>query len=643
MPEIINKVTLGITSGAAREFAIKGDLVEAPISDFAAQIRVGEASYDTRQGAGYVVLETLHGGGGLLEGKSRSDIGRWAWNTGCYTGINGQLLRPLNTVTGSGVNSSGGYATDIRARSGWSGNDPLAGAVNALPLMPVGKVLYQLDTAVEDTSWTGVVTGTNGIGAPTVFFPQTGADKGNTIWAVHTYGSVYTRKTGTTWTEQASLPTSVTSIIGFGDFLLMNDLGNIKYSADGINPVLDTGGVDPDIIAYTDPFASFLGIWRSPWGDAAPYLLIAGRVYVLHFTARKLFEVPLPISGIQTVTGFEEGMVLSNGRETYFVSLGDSMVMRQANIFPDQGAPSGEDWYVHALCTSPAGVVYAQLFSPAASKSWVFEWNGLGWNPWGRPQTCTAPQGILALDLSQKLAIGGLATPQPIVWHFGTTQAYQVKGASKVRSPYSDSSFTYDSTAAYVETEWMDMGFNELRGAMFEIWYGNNMPSGGTLAVSYALDGSTSFTNLGTITDATDPPRLRFSTPDASGAIPGTEFRRIKFRFTPAGANVNALPLTIVYRKKPLLRWGFSFTIDVSHMRGHPSEYSGWGASITWDNVADFIKTLWNSKTQLYFSVADRETTRVNISNLSYHEQEIRSTIRRGHILVQLEEAVDGG
>lgn len=47
-----NSVTLG-----GVEYYVRGPVIAQPVSDFAANIRIGEESYDSRQGAGFNIFE----------------------------------------------------------------------------------------------------------------------------------------------------------------------------------------------------------------------------------------------------------------------------------------------------------------------------------------------------------------------------------------------------------------------------------------------------------------------------------------------------------------------------------------------------------------------------------------------------------
>ena len=647
MSETLNTLTLGVDLASARTFRVRGPVNEGPISDFAAQVRLGEPTYDARQGAGYVVFDTLHGGGGILEGKVREDLGRWAWNTGVYTGVQGIATRALLTQQGTVPAFSGGWAGRgvLRALQ----VQLMAGSLPAWhTLRALGNKLIEING--PGLGWTDVTPGgTVAFYPPTSFIPSTGGSAGSPMVVVCNASTVWTETSlvGPAWATTISLPGGTTprGVLGYGDLvlILLND-GRVIYSTDGANFVTDSGGSNADVVWYLPGGAAeWLGVFRAPWGDAAPYIIWGGTIWVGHFHARKFFPLPTPLTNIMAFAPFEDGFVITNGHTVLQIILsGDQSLVREMPIFPAQGAPPGENWQVAALSESSDGRLYAQLTK--GDLGWIWEWNGIGWHPYGVSVTI----GARAEGLASRDRAAPFSRPidqQNFIWQFGTNGAWQVRGPTNARNPLTDTSYTYDTTPVYMETPWWDMGFNELRGALFEIWYGGILPTGGSILVGYALDGAASFTTLGVITTSTDPPRLRWSTPDADGAIAGTEFRRIKFRWAPqhsGGVSPNLLPMTVVYRKKPLQRMGFTATIDAAHMISHPEDLTGWGGSITMEQIMDYLRTLWSNQPQLYFKFADRTPTRVNLITYTGIHQEIRSTVRRGRIPIQLEEAVDG-
>ena len=80
------------------EYHVRGPVIAQPVSDFAANVRIGEPSYETRQGAGYAVFETWEGGPGIQNGLIRQDLARIADTTGVDTRFSRQATAPLATV-----------------------------------------------------------------------------------------------------------------------------------------------------------------------------------------------------------------------------------------------------------------------------------------------------------------------------------------------------------------------------------------------------------------------------------------------------------------------------------------------------------------------------------------------------------------
>lgn len=639
MPETPNKITLGAAPATAREFFVRGPVIEAPISDFAAQVRLGEPSYEARQGAGYIVIETLHGGPGVLEGNVREDAGRYAWNTGLDTRIPDQVTRPPRSAEDVGA------AHGVGALRGWNRGLHFTSGPGDTMAVKGGAGLFVLNP-VTASSWVDQSPSANAVFIPTTVIPGEGVFAASPLLVVSDGADVFFTIGDFSWAS-LTLPAgaSARSVLGISDTLLVHlDDRRVIYYTSPPDFVVDSGAVNADVLWRLPP-GEFMGAFRSPWGNAAPYFITdgSGDIYVCHVEARVFEKVPLPIGGVTSWAPFEDGFVVSNGVQIIqiIVNAGQFLI-REMPVFPGQGAPPGENWRVSGLVASLDGHMYAQLSK--GTQGWIWEWNGSAWHPFGIAQTVGAASGIVVTD---KSASAPGADAQTLAWQFGDTSAFRVKGPSNSRNPLADSAMEYETAGGdYAETPWMDMGFRELLGAMFEVWHGSTTVDGtNTVSVEYALDGSTIFIPLGTFDGTQNPIRLRFSTPDASGAIPGTEFRRIKFRFIPIGgsASPNCLPMTLVFRKKPLLRMGFSFTIDIAHMQSHPDGVAGWDATITVEDVADYLRDLFNTKPQLYFSAADRTTTRAGIATYNIMLQEIRSGQRVSpRCTMQLEEIVDG-
>ena len=652
MTEIVDSITLGVTSGSARTFLVKDNKPrEAPVSDFAAQVRIGEPTYDNRQGAGFGIIETLHLGGGVLNSRTRTDLSRWAWNTGVDTRLQGYGLLPpavvSQTVTGTvasvGTTEAGSHYATVRG----DGN-------SAVVMVVIGDGLATLTptgTAIVAATPTGAPTLATWY-KPVVMSP---VSSGTTRWYVSNASKLYYSATPAPavgdWT-QFTMPASRTpnAIAEFDQRLIIQcDNGQFIWSSNGTSFITDSGGSDPDIIAWGPLGLQWLGNYFSPWGEAAPYYVdLTGQVYILHFDARRLVPAfRLAVRGCWCP--YQGGFVAAGGsRVTQYLINGGQISLRDIPIWPDEGAIAGETWKVVSLMATQDDRLYAQL--QKSSSIWIWEFNGTAWNPYGQAYTDTdqIASSIFAYNDNDTWASGD----QLVVWSFAhdvvapATLAHKITGPSNARNPLVDTSYAYDTSGTpYVETGKMDMGFRELSGVILEIWHGSSTLSASkTVRVDYELNGSASWTTLGTLSTQS-PLRLRFGTADASGAIPGIEFRTIAFRFYPVGTSTttpNILPMTLVFRKKGLLRLGFTYTIDASRMIENPALVTGWGATITWENIMDYLRTLWGTHTLLYLLEPDRTSTRVSIATYTGLKENIRANDRNGEVQIQFEEPVDG-
>ena len=668
MTEQLHTILLGTSSGAARQFIIEGPSRESPISDFSAQIRIGEPSYETRQGAGFGVIETWHLGGGILEGVTREHLGRWAKNTGVDTRIPGYALRPPEritcTVTGSPRGSISPYAgshSPVLRGSATTGSPRFhftpGQDIAYLSFISGTEIVIATPTGAAAAYWYGLVALQANDGTERTY---------GSNGAVLYYTSSELPGVGD-WTAFTMPAGRTPCAIGYyGDKLLIHlDNNSVIWSANGTTFVPDSGGSNPDIICYLPAGSQFLGCYEAPWGEAAPYFLSpSGRIYIVNFYTRQAIpSITLPVSDCWCA--YQSGFIVGGGGRVLQVIInGGQISTREMPLFPEQGAVRNATVGPAIVCLNVTSDdrIYAGVTGLGAdSDGQVWEWNGSAWNPYGIITSSYMPHVIISYNNHGNMLGFSTSTShdQTFVWSIGyaTTAltAYKFNGPQSDRNPLADSAYLYEPSAAvYVETPWLDMGFRELDGVMLEIWCGStNLNSTKKVQVEYALDGSTSFSNPDGTGSANylstqDPLRVRFGTADASGAIPGIEFRRIKFRFTPVGSETvspNMLPLTLVFRKRGLLRMGYQYTVDANRMMDYvntSNALTGWSATLTWETIFDFMRTLWASNTLLYLSEPGRTTTRVGIATYNGTKTHLQTDRQRGTITIQLEEPVDG-
>lgn len=651
-----NSVTLG-----AVEYYVRGPVIAQPVSDFAASIRIGEESYDARQGAGFNVFEDFSGGPGIMQGLSREDLTRFSRTTGADSRLSRQLLLPLKATAGTGLAGGTGYVMARRRRIAMefeqcgaavrcvalSGTHAYSVAPNDAAWFDMGEP--KAGKLIEDMEAYLPVEGVLGQSALTrlfLFCLDTTAAPNNRGVCLASPGSdppelgpmteSFPSITGIAFDNKLLIQAGAAFDIGGGAWVYA---GKVYATLDGATLVKDSGGVQPDPIWKLPPtqHGRFLGPAKAPWGELAPYYM-ANQLYVCDFFARRTYLIPLPMADIRCGTVWQDGLVLSDGLHIIQYVPGEPGVIRPIDIVRDQGFLRGETWWVDAL-SGDGEQLLAHLTD--GTSMWVWEYSGATWHPIGKKQT-GVPMGTLLTDTSK--SNWGLAPPQKRLWQFSRTPtAYYIDWPAGSDNPLVGTAHFENDAGGYVlETPWLDGGFRELAGAAFQLWSAGQYPSGTSCKVEYAVDGNEStYYALGTFTTQT---HFNFNH-NASGSVAGTVvagqvFTTIKFRFTLYGKATddtitpNPLPMTFVFRKKPGLRMAYLFTIDAAR-------------NILEGVVADFptlhaaLKTLWNTKTLVTFSYADVTATRVDIVSMPTSEQEIRTAQRTGRITIQVMEPVD--
>ena len=652
-------------------YHIRGQVVAQPVSDFAANIRIGEESYDARQGAGFNVFEDFSGGPGILRGLSREDLARFALTTGVDTRIPRQMTLPFKATAGTGL--AGGTGNVFARRRHTAMHWEVMGAAVRLVFLsgthlysttPIAAAWFdegepESGVVIEDMDQYLPVEGTLGqSGVARIFVClQDLTAQPNNVGVGHFSPDGVSGTTFVAMTDSIPARTLIQydnklliQMAGAGTFTLPDGgvarTSHVYVTLDGDTLVKDSGGTHPDTI-WKLPNASigrFIGPARSPWGDLAPYY-IANKLYVLDFYARRYYPVPLDISDIRCGCVWQDGLVLTDGLHIIHYVPGDPGVVRPIDLVRDQGFLDGETWYVDALWGDIGGHLYAQIHD--GTSMWVWEYRGATWHPIGKKQT-GVPAGLLITDKSHNN--WGLAAPQKRIWQFSRTPtAFSIDYNAGSDNPLIGTGhFENDAGGYLLETPWLDGGFRELVGAAFQMWSAGQYPTGTSCKVQYAVDDSeANWYTLGTFTGTQT--HFNFNHNAAGSAagvvVAGQEFTTIKFRFTLYGEPTQddtitpqPLPMTLVFRKKPGLRESYLFTIDVSRCI---DENVAPATLTSFEAVYAKLRALWNTKRLVTFSYADVTETRVDLVAMPTSEQEIISTRRRGKITVQVMEPVD--
>lgn len=661
---------------AGVEYFIRGPVIAQPVSDFAANVRIGEPSYETRQGAGYGVFEDLSGGPGIINGLMREDLGRYADTTGLDTRFSRQLTAPLSWVASSNSPdaSTGAVSGDIY----WIGQTNRAfhhyvtsGGTSYIVFAYAQGINYRTPSDDAGTAWTTTASGLDPIEDATVFTPPTtgvpqyitigydGWRRGVTSVVSPTELSSQRMYTCLAWAGKLLMQTHGTS--------LGTVAGDVIVSLDGDTFVKDSGGTNCDVI-WRLPRGHFLGPAPAPWGESAPWFFSGSGLYVLNFWDRAAYQVSAGLANIRCATPWQDGLVLSNGQDIIQYVPGNPGTIRRIGLGKEQGFLEGGNWYVNMLWADGAGPLYAALYngSPTDDLCWLWEFSGAVWHPIGRASTMSGGGAALPIGIGvTDKAAGGPCTvdPRRKYWLMANDQGTPPNDTVeswRAMDPLGDTNpligtAAFSTTATTITTPWLDGGFRELSGAALQMWFSGTASATLTVKVEYAVDGAAGWTSPthysgifdGGNTYADD--HFNFGTADTNGAYPGISFRTIRFRITltaTAAATPNGLPLTFVFRKKPGLRMSYLFNVDAAKELEENSKELATiltALAIAW-NSNTLVRFYYPVRTEADAAVAEGNLEvdkRVDIVSMPTREEDIQDAVRKGVITVQVMEPCD--
>lgn len=168
------------------EYYVRQPVISQPVSDFAAVIRIGEPTYETRQGAGYIVFDDLSGGPGIQYGLAREDLARYSNTTGVDTRWARQMTMPLRAEGGTAPTAPDSdqslqYRTHLRRTDRAMqhfNHDPLGTGATVYDIFAYGHKLYYQKPSEHSLTWAGVDTGLDCVLDMTTYTPVSGALKG---------------------------------------------------------------------------------------------------------------------------------------------------------------------------------------------------------------------------------------------------------------------------------------------------------------------------------------------------------------------------------------------------------------------------------------------------------------------------------
>ncbi len=643
------------------EFIAFGPIRVGSISEFSAGLKVGQATYDEREHASWVVFDDFSGGFGNRRLRIREAGGTHFDNIG---GVD--LRQPrLITLPGQRVQSapvSNLNPTDIVTTSTPFHPTLMFSSLGSAFLhMGIGDALYTL--APDGTFTRRNVHTTGAVTRIVSLIDFRGSDGTRRLYAGYGDQGDYLFSTnGTSWDISSNLPSIGTernmhsAIVWDGQIIaqVINN-GGITSSADGVTWAIDDSVLGAAWLPTGN--MNWVGIAQSPWGPSAPYFIdqFGGGLYVLD-----LYEhTATKIEGVGDTNNLRRGVVwngslyVTDSRSVWEYNPSGGTI-RSIGPFGPEGVPTswidGEYRIVQliagakdlfALCYSgDIGVVSTATYRLAV-------YNVTGWSWWG-PEITGIPWGAIIGTLSAQSA--GTARDRSIhVIDRDTSSTVVVRRQQWQLPEFGDTQYLgsdrlFEDGPLSFETGWFDGGFSDLEGALIRMNFdGYNMTKDETVRVEYRLNNNedATYEDLGTFTENQ---QVVWFDQDTKR---GKEFRSVQFRITlnRDSSNTSKSPelhaLILLYDKKPLFRTSWTIRVDVNRMVERHMKIGE--ETVTLEKIWQTLKTLSNDPRLLELKVPSIEPGGVNvrITDMPSQIDDFREAVRgKGSIELQMIETI---
>ena len=599
---------------------IASDLARgAQVSEFETGIKIGKATYDSREHAFFLVFDDFSGGLGHRRLDIRDELGTF-WeslktNAPDLRRSGHMTLPPPSTTT----SLTAATAIDLSVTTG---DYPWLRLADNSYIFGIGNKIYQ---TTDGASFNVVATAgadAGGCGSLIQYI-----DKDATIKYFAFFWSKTAALTGTarylksvdgvTWTNGASdkvlhhgiyWDNKIVAVWGRSVIFAVLSSGVEAWNIDDVNDAEFITNVASDHI-------TFIGIVQAPWGEPAVHFHNAVNLFVLDFFARKSYPIDVGVGRfIHDAKLWNGDIAITDGWNCFLYSPSGQTIRNIGLPKKDGISPEMKDANGQAnlrFLTPSDAYLYAVVSKPAASgerRSYLFCYNGTGWGQLGGELTNFEPSGIFqanyrtfGLVSARKVHITGA-----VAYNSTTTKVatYSLPEVHHIPSVGID---TFGPSGAQWVSGWIDGGFNDIDGALLRLTRDAfGMSATSTLKVEYRLDNAETaawiqMVDTNNVADVFDnsTANLYFS-----AAVPkrGVQFRTVQFRFTlNRGGTSTDSPeikaLTLVYIKKPEFRSAWTLTIDVNRMVETKTLVDGVAATML--NVWVKLRALWDTKTLL--------------------------------------------
>jgi len=636
-------------------YVVEGPVLARAITEFAAGLKIGKATYDEREHCFWLVLDDFSGGVGYRRTELR-EAGGTAWDNigGVDIRFEQRILLPpdIDTLAASPTYFDYGIVGPV-GRNPWC-LSAIGGGGGHL-YVGIGDEIYQVDSARTALTYKATMANCKRINSIVEHCVPGGTPY---LWAAGTDASgttyMYRSADGSAW---AIVPDSpwLGAKKCIEDVLVYNKGGGVEVLV-GATPigeiVMSTDGIDwsddaTEPISYYDSgygAVSFIGIATGHWGGPAIYFINAGKLFALDFDNQTAHPINLG-SALRVITGtiHQDSVVVTDGFNVYQYIAGGIETVRQMGPRVKDGLPGCMNSGCFTCLFSDGEFLYGIWSLTLSAVSQLMVHTGTGWTPLA-PQIGTFTSFV---GFMERLPVLFTAVQTRRLWMMGSSTYNSATGAGARlytvpphgRGPRIGTDEFSDGPLAFI-SGWIDGGFSDLEGILLKMKIdGYNLSSDETVLVEYRLNNvEGGWSTLGTFV-ATNS-EIWF---DANHV--GVKFYTVQFQITlnrKTATNTlspDVRALVLCYDKKPDLRTAWTVRIDVNRMVEQPKIYKIDAVDCTLAIIWAKLKALYDEKQLLHFIVPTIETTgiKVHIADLPATFEDFRTEVGgRGYVELQL-------
>jgi hypothetical protein len=553
-------------------YPLVGPIQSALASIYPGKVVIGDTTKDSQTRTSIIAWSDFRGGIGVNRMEGGGDVGRAWWST-CQLRYRNHLVLPgLATQTASvshglstaRIGALGELGDEVYAAwNGTASEDPKLYKYNNTSDTWGTALTHSITDQVTDTiTWTAVN------GTTYLVFAHYDAN-----------GSGYSYSSnGTSWTTD----THDTEFLATWD----DRLWGISNTGQLWSAITAGDETDDAKIPLPDDYVTGMFVARDAAGEPIIYVSTKKGLFAHDAANRRFIETQLflpfhPDAGKGAIR-WRDSVFVPSGLGIYrYINGASAAIVTIMGPDRDDGLPSDKRGSIKNVAathnellvsvdataapkiTSGDSIPYqwlghhgSDVIDPDAGYSSVLGWDERGWEAkWLAP---TAGRGIDAITVNNSY------DDYRMWWGFND-RVYHMTMPSNIINPSEVSDFAYGESGIH-ETPWVHAGQSEVDKLAINLKVEvQDTSSNETVAVSYAIDYSESYTSMGTI-NSDGITTYQF----ASGA--GVTFRAIKFKLTFARASgvgnkllsPDVVSLTLEFRKKLSAKWGHQARINLN-------------------------------------------------------------------------------